>query len=135
MNKKTRQNTAEMRLDKWLWCARFYETRNLANEAIKKGQVKHNGKKIKPGKIIRVGDEISVRRDPYTFEIIIQSLTHGRKSAAEVQNLYIETDTSMADREKMKTQMQIDNHPRRYNKGRPGKRERRKLIRFTRQTR
>jgi len=135
MNRKPAQNTTEMRLDKWLWCARFYKTRNLAGTAIKTGRVKHNGKKIKSGKLIRGGEEISIRRGPYTLDIIIQSLTHGRKSAAEVQDLYTETDTGIAGREKMKTQEQMDKLSRRDNKGRPDSRERRELIRFARRIR
>ncbi len=124
-----------MRLDKWLWCARFYKTRSLANTAIKTGKVKTGGRKIKAGKMISGGERIAIRRSPYTVEVIIQSLTQGRQSAQAARSLYKETEASRTARKRIAAQMQIDRQLKGHSKGRPGKRERREMIRFTRQGR
>ena len=99
MTKKS-SKSAEMRLDKWLWCARFYKTRSMATEAIRSGKVKIQNEPCKTGKVIAVGEIISIRKGAVTIVIEILSLTHGRLAAKEAVNLYDETADSIKSREK-----------------------------------
>jgi ribosome-associated heat shock protein Hsp15 len=122
----------ELRLDKWLWAARFYKTRGLAAEAIKGGKVEVNGQKAKPSKNLRVSDELRIRRDPYEYIITVLRLNERRGPATEAATLYQESQESIERRqrlaEELKTQTAI--HP--HFPGRPSKRDRRQIIRFTR---
>ena len=119
-----------MRLDKWLWCARFYKTRSLAADAIKSGKILVNEEKPKPSKTIKAGARLVVRRSPYQFNISIVSLAKSRKSAKEAVLLYKESDESISKRDEISARLKLDaiNHPRTI--GRPTKRDRRHIIRF-----
>jgi ribosome-associated heat shock protein Hsp15 len=125
-------NTDAMRLDKWLWCARFYKTRSLATEAIKSGKIKSRGSRVKPSRLVRPGEEYTVRRGPYSQTITVLSLAARRCSAAEAAALYEETRESIDNRLMLKQQLKINNSMYPRMRGRPTKRERRKLIQFTR---
>lgn len=119
-----------MRLDKWLWCARFYKTRGLAADAIKSGRILVNDEKPKPSRSIQAGAKLKIRRTPYLFDITIISLAKSRKPAKEAALLYQETEDSIRKREELSAQMKLDamNQPR--TAGRPTKRDRRHIIRF-----
>lgn len=119
-----------VRIDKWLWCARFYKTRGAAGSAIKSGKVSVNNEKTKPSKVVQIGDFINIRQGPYSFKITIKSLSKTRKSAREASLLYEELEESIQQRETIAKQIKADtaNYP--GTKGRPGKRERRELIKF-----
>jgi ribosome-associated heat shock protein Hsp15 len=119
-----------MRLDKWLWCARFFKTRGLACNAIKSGKIVVNNEKAKPAKLVQSGDSIKIRRGPYHFDITILQLTKVRKSAKEAALLYEESQMSISQREKLAIQIKADValYPR--TKGRPSKRDRRDLIKY-----
>lgn len=125
---------ARMRLDKWLWAARFFKTRQLAIEAINGGKVHVNGQRVKPGKDIGVGARLTITKEPHAWEITVVDLKAQRRPAAEATLLYDESPESLAKRQaelaKMREERElgIDITP----DGRPNKRERRLIHRFKR---
>ncbi len=119
------------RLDKWLWAARFFKTRNLAIEAINGGKVHVDGQRVKPSRAIRPGTEVQVRKGPYDFTVIVQGLSSQRRPAPEAALLYEETAESRAGREaRMEQRRQAAVH-RDRGAGRPTKKERRDISRIT----
>ena len=120
-----------MRLDKWLWAARFYKTRSLAVEAIASGKVHVNGERAKPAKSIKADDEIFLRKPPYEFTFEVKALSDRRGPAAEARLLYAESAESLAAREKLAAEMRDMPPPLR---GRPTKKDRREIERFIAQT-
>lgn len=122
----------KVRIDKWLWAARFYKTRSLATEAIKGGKVTVNGHRAKPSREIEVGDTLTLRQgfDQKTVDVV--DLSDKRGPASVAQRLYRETDESIEKREKEKELRQLSNVMRPHGEGRPSKRERRQIHRFTR---
>ena len=119
-----------MRLDKWLWAARFFKTRALAVEAIDGGRVSVNGDRVKPAKELRIGDAISIRRAPFEFAIAVKALCDKRGPAAIAAALYCETDESRARRAAIAAEMKAMPQPR--FKGRPTKKTRRDYERWLR---
>jgi ribosome-associated heat shock protein Hsp15 len=132
---KTQKNVPDsMRLDKWLWCARFYKTRQLALDAIKAGRVKMEGNRVKPSRLITPGETCTIKRGPYVQTITVLALSGQRRSPAEAALLYKESEDSIRQREQLQQQLKMNNamHPR--SRGRPTKRDRRKLVDFTRRS-
>lgn len=123
---------ASMRLDKWLWVARFYKTRALTVEAIGSGKVHVNGERAKPAKSIKAGDEIFLRKPPYEFTFKVRALSDRRGPAAEARLLYAESAESLAARERLAAEMRDMPPPLR---GRPTKKDRREIERFIANTR
>jgi ribosome-associated heat shock protein Hsp15 len=117
-----------VRVDKWLWAARFYKTRSLAAEAVNGGHVRINGARVKPSRAVAVGDEMEVHKPPYTFVLVVKGLSGRRGSAAIASKLYEEHADSIAKREQVRVQsrQQAALNPR--PRGRPDKRERRRLM-------
>ena len=95
------------RVDKWLWCARFYKTRGLAADAVKGGKVEINGGRAKPARTLRIGDVIVVRRQPYSYEIEVLNLTQQRVAAPATVTLYRETESSKQQREALRETMKM----------------------------
>lgn len=128
--KQNQDESVKMRLDKWLWCARFYKTRNLAIEAIKTGKISVNQVRAKPSRQVQVGDHLIIRRGVFTFNVELLALSSARKSARDAMLLYREGQDSIDKREDLARQMKLDvaRYPR--SRGRPTKRDRRDLIRF-----
>ncbi|NIN35413.1 MAG: RNA-binding protein [Gammaproteobacteria bacterium] len=128
--KQNQDESVKMRLDKWLWCARFYKTRNLAIEAIKTGKISVNQVRAKPSRKVQVGDYLIIRRGAFTFNVELLALSSARKSAKDAMLLYRENQDSIDKREELARQMKLDvaRYPR--SRGRPTKRDRRDLIRF-----
>jgi ribosome-associated heat shock protein Hsp15 len=122
---------ARVRLDKWLWAARFFKTRALAVEAIDGGKVKVNDDRVKRAKQVQTGDRIEVRLGPYLHIVVVEGLSERRGPASEAVKLYRETPESIAGREKVAFQLKAA-HVLFVAEGneRPTKRDRRKLEAF-----
>lgn len=127
--------TRTMRLDKWLWCARFFKTRALAADAVKTGKVLVDGIRPKPAKTISPGMRLKIHRGPYEYCLTIEALAAQRQSAADAASLYHETADSIAVRETLARQLKTEAALQPRPKGRPTKRERRELVRFNRRIR
>lgn len=120
-----------VRLDKWLWAARFFKTRSLATEAIAGGKVDLNGDRAKPAKAVKPGDEIRLRIGHYEHILIVRELGERRGPASVAQTLYEETEASRAERERLAMQLKMAPAAFVYEeKGRPTKKDRRDLSRF-----
>jgi ribosome-associated heat shock protein Hsp15 len=121
-----------MRLDKWLWAARFFKTRQLAIDAINGGKVHANGQRAKPGKDIAVGTRLEITKEPYTFDITVTALNAQRRPAAEAALLYEETPESYAKRQEEVARRREEREYGIQPEGRPDKRGRRLIHRFKR---
>jgi ribosome-associated heat shock protein Hsp15 len=121
----------EIRLDKWLWAARFFKTRSLAAEAVTGGKVEVNGSRPKPSRPVRPGDRLSVRRGPYEWSVIVEAVTAQRGPASQAQLLYRETAESLKKREAISAQLKFERGPEFDLPGRPSKKDRRAISRFT----
>ena len=121
-----------MRLDKWLWAARFYKTRSLASSEIDGGHVDVNGERAKPSKLIREGDELRIRVRQSTYVVHVKELSEHRGPASVAQRLYQETDASKAERERLAELRRLAPAPSYEEGGRPTKRDRRNLARVKR---
>ena len=119
----------EVRLDKWLWAARFYKTRAPAKAAIEGGKVHHRGERCKPGKEPRVGDELQIRNGFDEKTIVVQALSIVRRGAPEAQALYAETEASIAKRENAAA-MRKAGASGLTTDGKPSKKQRRDLFKF-----
>jgi ribosome-associated heat shock protein Hsp15 len=97
-----------MRVDKWLWCARFFKTRSLAVEAIETGRVSVNGERAKPAKDLKPGDEVIVRRPPFEMAVVVRGMSERRGPAAEAQQLYEEKPESRAKREALAAELKAN---------------------------
>lgn len=132
MAKQELPEESSQRLDKWLWAARFYKTRSLAVEAINGGKVHLNHHRVKPSRTIKPSDVLTVSKPPYEHVITVLGLAKQRRPASEAQLLYQETEDSIAKREQLKLQLHDQPLGFRHDKGRPNKRDRRHIIKFTR---
>lgn len=122
--------TETMRLDKWLWCARFYKTRSLATEEISKGRVTVNGQQAKPARDLRCGDTVALRQGPVARTVLVRALSGARGPAPAAQLLYEETAQSIAAREQAAEQRRLAPEPAAtLQDGRPTKRDRRNIER------
>ena len=120
-----------VRLDKWLWAARFYKTRALAAEAIAGGKVQVNGDRVKRAKPLQAGDEVRIRQGPYEHLVVVRALSERRGPAAEAVLLYEERPESVAAREAMALQLKSVHSAFVTDlKGRPTKRDRRVTDRY-----
>jgi ribosome-associated heat shock protein Hsp15 len=118
----------KLRIDKWLWAARFYKTRSLASEEITRGRVEVNGQEAKPSREVKVGDTVAVRRDALVRTVVVRGLSALRGPAPAAQQLYEETPTSLQAREQAALQRRIAPEPAHsIEHGRPTKRGRRDL--------
>ena len=121
-----------MRIDKWLWAARFFKTRSLAQEEIDKNRVKVNGQPVKPARELRIGDRVSLRQGLTPKTVDVLALSQQRGPAPVAQALYAETDESVAERAKLAEQRQFQAEPANtIEQGRPTKRDRRALDKAT----
>ena len=119
-----------VRLDKWLWAARFYKTRTLAKEMIDGGKVHYNGQRSKPNKIVEVGATLKIRQGSDEKEIVVLALSTQRRGAPEAQLLYRETEQSIANREKLAMARKMNALSMPHPDRRPDKKERRDLLKF-----
>ena len=126
--------TDKVRIDKWLWAARFFKTRGLARDAIKGGKVQLDGRRVKPGSTLAEGDRLTVRRGDDEFAITVTDLGDRRLSASLAQEKYVEDPDSIARRETAAAQRKVDRQARTERPRRPDKRQRRQIKRFTRES-
>ncbi|MFC6167648.1 RNA-binding S4 domain-containing protein [Acinetobacter terrestris] len=129
MPNPSQQNTVEsMRVDKWLWAARFFKTRSISKAAIEGGKVHHNGERVKVSKEVRVGMELTIQQGFDRKTILIKALSANRGAAPIAQQLYEETEVSVARRELLTTQRKLHNLARPEH--RPSKKDRRQISKF-----
>jgi ribosome-associated heat shock protein Hsp15 len=121
-----------VRIDKWLWAARFFRTRGLAREAIKGGKVQLNGTRVKPGRTLSEGDRLIVRRGEDEYQITVTDLGDRRLSAALAKDKYVEDPEARERREAAAEQRKLDWQARMDRQRRPDKRQRRQIVKFTR---
>ncbi len=121
----------KVRLDKWLWAARFFKTRALASEAINGGHVHLNGSRIKPSRTLNVGDTLEIRKGEVKFVVEVQGLSARRGPASQAVLLYEETEASVAAREHHAEQRRLQAASGPKPAKRPDKRDRRRIIQFT----
>ena len=130
MTESEDREDGRVRLDKWLWAARFFKTRSLASEAIAGGKVQVNGDRAKRARPLQIGDEVRVRQGPYEFLVVVRALSGRRGPAAVAAELYEERPESRAAREAMALQLKTLHAAFVPEKGRPTKRDRRDLERL-----
>jgi len=116
-----------IRLDKWLWAARFFKTRSLATDAIERGRVTVNGDRVKPARNVKVGDVLEIDNGSDQWEVDVMNLSDVRGPAPVARNLYEETEVSVARRAALAEQRRLYREPSAQLKGRPTKRDRRHL--------
>lgn len=119
-----------VRLDKWLWAARFFKSRSLACEAIEMGRVHVNGDRVKPARLIKTGEKVRIQRGQDRIEVFVRFLSDVRRAAPLAQLLYDETIESQAARQEASERRRLYAEPARGLVGRPTKRNRRAIERF-----
>lgn len=124
------QENAGVRLDKWLWAARFFKTRSLASEAVKGGKVHVNGSRVKPSRPLQVGDRLEITRGEVHQTVIVQGLSDRRGPATVAAELYEETADSIARREREREERRALAAGMPRMEKRPDKKNRRHIIRF-----
>lgn len=131
MREPSGEGPGRVRVDKWLWAARFYKTRSLAADAIGGGKVEVNGERVKQAKLVQLGDEIRLRLGPFEHVVVVRGVSERRGPATVAATLYEETPASIAARAKHAEQLRMAPAAFVYeDKGRPTKRDRREIERF-----
>lgn len=120
-----------VRLDKWLWAARFFKTRTLATEAVTGGKVHAGGQRCKPSHPVRLGEMLRIQRGLEEYQIMVRALNDRRGPATEAVLLYEETAESRQRRDALREQRRLERSPAPPPAGRPTKQDRRRIIRFT----
>lgn len=119
----------QVRIDKWLWAARFFKTRSLATEAVDAGRVRLDGERIKPARNVKCGDLLQIDNGSTEWEVEVRALADKRGSAEIAQKLYAETASSITKRQQEAERRRYFHEPAQEIKGRPTKRDRRMLDR------
>ncbi|WP_250483074.1 RNA-binding S4 domain-containing protein [Caballeronia sp. GaOx3] len=123
---------ARLRIDKWLWAARFFKTRSLASDAVEKGRVKIGGANVKPSKDVRVGDIVEIDIERLVWQVEVRGLCDVRGPATVAQTLYAETEEGRAKRTAEAERRKTFHEPAAGLQGRPTKRDRRTIDKFSR---
>lgn len=123
-------STGSVRLDKWLWAARFYKTRSLATAAISAGNVRVAHERVKPARDVKAGDELQIRRGDDLMDVVVRELSSARGPAPVAQRLYEETEQSRQRRARAAERRALSREPALGIKGRPTKRDARELRRL-----
>jgi ribosome-associated heat shock protein Hsp15 len=121
-----------IRLDKWLWSARFYKTRPLATEAVNGGKVHLNGNRVKPGRPVHIGDVLQIQRGPVMVEVVVKGMNKQRRPASEMDHLYEETEQSRQSREQLAEMRKMAAGTRTAPARKPNKHQRKHIVRFKR---
>ncbi len=124
--------TESLRIDKWLWAARFFKTRKLAADAVAGGKVHYNGQRCKPSKEVKPGSRLFISKDQYSWDITVTAINRQRRPASEAMLLYEESEESRASRKEQialqkQQQFLLDYSPR---ERKPNKKQRRQIHRF-----
>lgn len=119
-----------LRLDKWLWAARFFKTRTLASDAIEAGRIHLNDARAKPSREVRVGDRLDIQTAELRYAVIVQALSGRRGPAEEARRLYEETAESLQRREQERERRRLAPEPAHLLHGRPTKTQRREIDRM-----
>jgi len=122
---------AKLRIDKWLWAARFFKTRSLAADAVEKGRVRIGGAAVKPAKDVRVGDFVEIEIERVVWQVEVLGVCDVRGPASVAQTLYVETEESRLKRQVEQERRRIYREPAAALHGRPTKRDRRSIDRFS----
>jgi ribosome-associated heat shock protein Hsp15 len=122
----------KVRLDKWLWAARFYKTRSLAAEAVEKGKVEVNGERAKRAKLLQAGDSLLIRLGPYQHVVTVRAVSEKRGPATVAAKLYEESAEGRKARDAMQVQVKAAQSVPGYDRGRPTKKDRREIERLRR---
>jgi len=117
--------TTSVRIDKWIWAARFFKTRSLAAQAVQKGRVKLAGETVKPARDVRIGDLLSIEIDRIACEVVVKGLSEVRGPAPIARLLYEETDDSIQRRADELARRKLFREPASEREGRPNKHDRR----------
>lgn len=120
----------KVRLDKWLWAARFYKTRGLAQDAIEAGHVRLNGERPKPARTVKVGDRLELRLNQLEYHLEVRGLSEKRGPAPVARELYFESEDSVARREARQLELKAEYASFPHGESRPTKKARRQLTRF-----
>lgn len=129
-NKKDAEPLTEIRLDKWLWAARIFKTRVLAVEAINGGKVHLNDSRVKPSRMIHLGDQLDITRGLERYHLVVEGINDKRRPAKEAQLLYTESEASIAKREEQREMRKIQNASVVRPERKPNKQQRRRIIKF-----
>ena len=124
------KSTEGVRLDKWLWAARFYKTRAVAREMIEGGKVHYNGQRSKPSKVVELNAQLTLRQGNDERTVVVKGITEQRRPATEAISLYEETAESIEKREKVALARKLNALTMPHPDRRPDKKERRDLMRF-----
>jgi ribosome-associated heat shock protein Hsp15 len=116
-----------VRIDKWLWAARFFKTRSMAADAVDRGRVRIDGEPVKPARNVKVNDKLVIDNGSDRWEVVVAAISDKRGPAPVARELYFETDESIAKRENDKTARRLFPEPSLDIKGRPTKRDRRAI--------
>ena len=116
-----------MRIDKWLWAARFFKTRGLAQQAVAGGRVKLNGERVKPAHPVKPSDQLVIRIEEIEWQVVVRGLAERRGPATEAKKLYEESAAGLAERQRLMDLRRWGTEPSSRMKGRPTKRDRRLL--------
>lgn len=122
------------RIDRWLWCARFYKSRALASDAVAGGKVHVNGERVKPARGLVIGDRLRITQSPFVVELIVRALPTRRGPSTEARACYEETAPSIAQRQRLKEQHALAAAFAPRPPSRPNKRDRRRLLKLRRPT-
>ena len=128
MSQPSVRTEGRVRLDKWLWAARFYKTRSLAKTAIDGGKVRLNGARPKAAKEVAAGDTVTVTRGEVVQQVTVTAVAERRGSATVAAELYDESEESIASREAIRIERRLQRAGMVAGKGRPNKKERRRLM-------
>lgn len=123
-----KKSADSVRIDKWLWAARFYKSRTLASAAVEVGRVQLNGERAKPARAIKAGDRLLIVREQERTELLVRGVTEIRRSASLAQILYEETPESLLGKQTLAERRKFQPEPSRDIVGRPTKRDRRALT-------
>ncbi len=119
-----------VRVDKWLWAARFFKTRSMASDAVEGGKVQVGGERVKPAKAVKVGDSLVIRVGAFQWHVKVLALSDRRGPASEAQKLYAESADSQVARQRLADELRANRPTNPLHKGRPTKKARREMDRF-----